>query len=422
MTGKMENNSAHPTSAPTLKCHIVIVTPYYWPITSACTHLMKALFEGLATDGRRVTVLTNGPRSSGAVPQDVERGGSRIIRAWNPFVRRNGVLAKLCEYLWFFAFFIIRGMALKDVDIIFVVSTPPLAGLPATLLARLKGAKLIYNLQDLFPDSAVVAGMLRPQGLAYGLLRKAEIATYRVSDMVTTISPSFLDHVRKLAPNTPVATIPNWVDTDIVRPLAPSENPFSLEYLPIGKFIVLYAGVMGFMQNLEIVIESASILKEHEDIQFVFIGDGNAKQHLKDLVEKSALANCSFWPLQPLDKVKEVYNACDVGVIPLKPGAAMIAVPSKTWNYLACAKPVIGCVEESSFLAATIRESRAGAIVPPNDPSRLAQVILEYRDSPSRAAEEGSNGRKYVEERLSRSVAIQHYTDLFEGVLGGSKS
>jgi glycosyltransferase involved in cell wall biosynthesis len=395
----------------------VIVTPYFWPILSAATPLMKDLAEGLADEGLVVTVLTNGPdSSSGAIPDGPLLKG-HIHRAWNPFLRRLGVFSKFCEYLWFMAFFLLRGLTIPKVDVIFVASTPPLAGLPAALLARLKGAKLVYNLQDIFPDSAVVAGILPAGGRVYRWLRKAEESTYRVSDLVASISSSFSEYVQHLVPGTPVETIPNWVDTDHIRPREAFEDPAIAEFRQGGGFVVQYAGNIGLMQNLETVVLAAECLKGIPDIRFVFIGDGNAKRSLEELARQRDLANCAFLPLQPLDRVPSVYNACDLGVIPLKPGAAWIAVPSKTWNYLAAGRPVVGCVEENSPLAGVIRDSQSGSVVPPSDPGRLAQIILDYRNAPERVRVEGRQGRAYVETHLSRRVAIQHYLRIFDQLM-----
>jgi colanic acid biosynthesis glycosyl transferase WcaI len=230
------------SGSPKRPCHIVLITPYYWPILSSSAHLMKDLAEGLAREGCRVTVLTNGPGPSAPSPEDDPLLKGRILRAWNPFLRRLGVLAKLLEYAWFIAYFMLRGLAIRKVDIFFVASSPPLAGLPAALLARLKGAKLVYNLQDIFPDSAVVAGMMSAEGRLYRWLRKAEQTTYRVSDLVSSISPDFSEYVQRLVPGTEVATIPNWVDTDLVRPRQVSEDPAIEEFRRGGGFVVQYAG------------------------------------------------------------------------------------------------------------------------------------------------------------------------------------
>ncbi|MBP1771047.1 MAG: hypothetical protein H6P99_210 [Holophagaceae bacterium] len=398
--------------------HIMIITPYYWPTLSASTHLMKTLAEGLRDDGWQVTVLTNGPGAGVPVGPEDPRLAGRIHRAANPFLRRLGVFAKLCEYMWFVGFFLLRGLLVRKVDITFVASTPPLAGLPAAMLTRLKGAKLVYNLQDIFPDSAVVAGMLSAEGLAYRWLKAAEESTYRVSDLVASISPAFSEHVQRLVPGTPVATIPNWVDTDEIRPMEGREHLEVAAFRQGGAFVVQYAGNIGFMQNLEEVVQAAARLKDDPAIRFVFIGDGNAKQSLLDLSQRLELTNCSFLPMQPLDRVPLVYNACDLGVIPLKAGAGRIAVPSKTWNYLAAGKPVIGCVEADSPLAVTLRESGAGSVVTPGDPDRLASLIRAYRAAPERGRLEGRQGRSYAETHLSHRIAIHSYIQMFDQLLG----
>lgn len=399
-------------------CHIVLITPYYWPILSASAHLMKDLAEGLASEGCRVTVLSNGtsPRTSSGADDPQLQG--RVHRCWNPFLRRLGVLPKLCEYAWYVMFFLLRGVAIPKVDLIFVASTPPLAGLPASLLAWLKGAKLVYNLQDIFPDSAVVAGLLQPDGRVYRWLRRAEMATYRCADLVTSISPDFSTYVQQLVPGTPVATIPNWVDTDQIRPRTEAQDPGIAEFRGGGDFVVQYAGNIGFMQNLEVVVRAAAALKASPGIRFVFVGNGNAKQNLQDLASDLGLTNCHFLPLQPLSRVPTIYNACDLGVIPLKAGAAHIAVPSKTWNYLAAGRPVVGCVEADTPLAKMIRTSGSGSVVPPGNSDSLAGIILEYRNAPDRLHSEGRQGRDYVEAHLSRRTAIQSYFRMFMGVLG----
>jgi colanic acid biosynthesis glycosyl transferase WcaI len=378
---------------------------------------MKDLAEGLAEGGYRVTVLSNQLDSKAVAEPDNPLLAGHIHRTWNPFLRRLGVLPKFCEYLWFMAFFFFRGLFVRNLDILFVVSTPPLGGLPAAILARLKGARLVYNLQDIFPDSAVVAGILPAGSRAYRWLRKMEQATYRVSDLVVSISASFSAYVQLVVPGKRVETIPNWVDTDHIKPRLEAEDQAITEFRRGGTFVVQYAGNIGFMQNLETLLLAAECLKGEPDIRFIFIGDGNAKQSLKEKAELLGLSNCDFLPLQPLVRVPSVYNACDLGVIPLKPGAAEIAVPSKTWNYLATGRPVIGCVEEGSPLAKVIHESRSGSIVPPNDPGRLAEVILEYRNSPERARAEGRQGRDYVETHLSRRIAIKSFLRIFDQLL-----
>ena len=399
---------------------MMIITPYYWPILCAATHLMKDLAEGLADGGFCVTVLSNRPISTSSPMPDVPGMEGRILRSWNPFLRRMGALSKFMEYLWFMVFFFFRGLAVPKVDLIFVVSNPPLAGLPGALLARLKGAKMVYNLQDIFPDSAVWAGMLTANGPVYRLLRRAEASTYRAADLVSCICPAFSEYVQNLVPGTLVSTIPNWVDTDHIHPLEAHQDPAIAEYRRGGTFVVQYAGNMGFMQSLGTVLLAAEYLLDTPGIRFVFIGDGNAKRTLEDLALQKNLVNCDFLPMQPLERVPSVYNACDLGVIPLKAGVAQIAVPSKTWNYLAASRPVICCVERGSPLATVVEESHSGLVVPPGDAQRLAQVILDYRNAPDRVQSEGRLGRDYVETHLSRRVAIKNYIQMFNQVMGRS--
>lgn len=399
--GKLRAESA-------MKPHVVITTAYYSPLLSATTHLMRDLAEGLAEGGCRVSVITNGSVWGGRA-EPLSGVALKIYRARNPFVRKIGILNKLAEYILFAAYAFVRGLCLSRVDVFLVVSTPPLVGLPMALVARLKRARLVFNLQDIFPESAALAGMLPWNGFAFQCLARLEQAIYRQAKLVVAISESFRHHLARVAPGTSVEVIPNWVDTQKLTPRTLEDDPEIAVFRHGADFVVQYAGNLGFLQDLDTVLHAAELLKDAVGIRFLFIGDGNAKAGLEKQAHLRGLANCTFMPLQPLKKVPTIYNACDIGIIPLKSGVAGIALPSKTWNYWAAAKPVVGCVEGDSALAGMILGSSGGAIVPSGDGKALAEVIMAYFRCRERVQEEGRQGRAYAEAHLSREVAISAY-------------
>lgn len=400
--------------------HLLLVTPYYWPEIAASVKLMATLAEGLSEHQVRVTVLTSSTREP--IPICAENGADyphnvRVIRAWNPFSRRSGLFNKLFEFTWFFLTVAIRGAMVRKIDIIFVSSSPPLAALPVAILGFIKRAPLVYNLQDLFPESAVAGGLMSRTGIAFQIFSRLERWCYASSDLVIAINESFTNHVLALNPSCRIAIIPNWVDTEEMIEIPKSENKF-LPLLPRANyFIVLYAGNLGFLQNLDLLLEAAKLLQDEKNILFVLVGSGNQKTALVDRVQKENMANCVFMDFQPYDMLAHVYSACDVGVVPMRPGAGTSSIPSKTWNYLACSKPVIACVDEDSPFAQLIRDSRSGLVASPLEAEGLAQSILKFYRSPDFHQECGNAGRRYVVDNLSQKVAINSYAQAIQKIL-----
>ena len=411
----------NPNAETSLKVpHLLLVTPYYWPEIAASVQLMATLSEGLSERRFRVTVLTSSTREP--IPTYAEDGvgnahNVRIIRAWNPLSRRSGIFNKLFEFAWFFLTVAIRGFTVRKIDVIFVSSSPPLAALPVAILGFIKRAPVVYNLQDLFPESAVASGLMSRTGLAFKFFSRLESWCYASSDLVIAINESFIKHVLMLYPSCRTAIIPNWVDTEEMVCLPKAENKF-LPLFPGSDFIVLYAGNLGFLQNLDLLLDAAKLLQDEKGIRFVLVGNGNQRLALVDRAQRENLANCVFMDFQPYDLLAHVYSACDIGVVPMRPGAGTSSIPSKTWNYLACSKPVIACVDEDSPFAHLVRESRSGTVVSPVKAEGLAQAILQFYRSPNSRQECGESGRRYVVDNLSQNTAIECYAREIRKLLG----
>ena len=400
--------------------HLLLVTPYYWPEIAASVQLMAALAEGLTEHQIRVTVLTSSTREpipAGVVGSGERVGNLRIIRAWNPFSRRGGMFNKLMEFAWFFMTVAVLGFCVRKVDAIFVSSSPPLAALPVAVLGWVKRAPVIYNLQDLFPESAVASGLMNRTGSAFRIFTYLESLCYGSAGLIIAINDSFAEHVKGLRPRCNLTIIPNWVDTAEMAALPKLENRF-LPLLPkTNAFIVLYAGNLGYLQNLDLLLDAAERLKDEEDLLFVFVGNGSQKPYLVERVQSQGMANCVFLDFQPYDMLAHVYSACDIGVVPMRPGAGTSSIPSKTWNYLACSRPVIACVEENSPFAQLVRESRSGKVASPVEAEELARAIMEFRRSPGLREACGEFGRRYVVDHLSQQAAIDGYAKAIKEIL-----
>lgn len=398
---------------------LIFVTPYYWPQFAACTMLYGSLCSGLVESGMKVTVLTNREHESGPVePFPIQPYLSpEIVKVWNPFLRKKGILNKVMEYVWFTVFVIWRVLLSRRIDVVFLGSNPPLIGVPIGIVARLKRIRIVYNLQDLFPDSALALELISKKSIFFKLLKKMERLNYKLSDVTITICNSFANHVHKMEKKANVQVIPNWVDTDFMIEISRPQNKFLSGLGLSNKFIILYAGNMGYSHNLDVIIEAAHYLVEHDHIHFLFVGDGNRKLATMESARRKALQNCTFVEFQPFSALPEVYSCCDLGVVSMRQGSEANAIPSKTWNYLSCSKPVIACVESPSELAQAIQDSGSGVVVPSHDAKLLALAVFDLYGSPERCLALGTSGRQYVCREISRPVIVRKYQTALERMM-----
>ena len=248
-------------------------------------------------------------------------------------------------------------------------------------------------------------------------MRSPRPSSWSFRQTVSVISGSFRRNLlAKGVPESKIATIPNFVDTSFVTPL-PRDNAFRREQGWGDKFVVLFAGNVGLSQGLETVLEAAGHLRDIPDILFAIVGSGTTKQGLVDKAEEMQLTNVHFLPLQPYERVPELYSAADIGLVPLRKGLTEDSVPSKLWTIMGVARPVLAGVDKTSDTYAVVQEADAGVCVPPEDPEALAAAVRTLHQDPERAAEMGRRGRAHVEAHYTSVSVARQYETLFTKLL-----
>ena len=403
---------------------VTVITPYFWPEVTASVPLMTTLCEDLVLAGHEVTVVTSLPcrnvndetrvafLRNRTVPE-VYRG-ARVLRFPNPYAGRKGVLAKVLEGVVFTVWAMYSAVRYGwKTDAFLVYSNPPLLALPVSMCTLMKRVPIIYNLQDLFPDSAIADGVLKNRVLIT-LFRHLERLTYCRAAVTASICPSFAQHVLRVCPRARTVVLPNWVDTDGIDYVQPESNEFIANLGLQDKFVVLYAGNMGFAQNLDVVVDAAALLRNRPGIAFAMIGDGQYKESIRDKASRLSLSNMVFLPMQPQERVAEVYSAGDIGLVTVRKGREYSSMPSKTWTIMACRRPVIACVGADSELGRLLTTEGIGLVVPPDSPQKLANAILTLYDDQPLRQRLGMKGRLYVETNLSRKVITSAYSRLLD--------
>jgi glycosyltransferase involved in cell wall biosynthesis len=286
------------------------------------------------------------------------------------------------------------------------------------LLAKLRRAKLLVDLRDLWPDEVIAVGAADEGSLGIRALRLIERSMYRAADSVTCTTPAFMDTVAERGVGSEKRRLlPNGADVELFRPL-PRENPIAAQY-PFGdRFVVMYSGLLGIKHGLETIIDAAALLREHKEIVFFLRGEGPRREALEAQVRELGLENVLFGGERPIEDVPYLLARADVCVTNLLPDAYLRKIVSvKVFEYLACGKPVVGALAGEG--ARVLEESGGGIAVAPGDARAIADAVLELQASPERREAMGEAGRRFVVENHSRAAIAARLEELLTELTAG---
>lgn len=306
---------------------------------------------------------------------------------------------------------------IKDADVIYLQSNPTIL-YPMILLRIFKRkVPIVYSIYDVFPGHAYDIGVIGSKFL-YNILRIMQKPCYRMATAITVLSEDMKEKVvEQGAKAEAVHVVPAWYDITTTREIPIEENRFLQKYnLKKDKFCVQFAGTIGYVFNYRTVIELAKRLKEHDDIEIQIIGDGNVKDEFVANAQSNHLTNVTFYPLQPVEIVPDVYSACDLCIIPLKKGVIGNGVPSKAPILMACKRVIVNSVEIESNYAKMFSENNMGVAVDVSDYDGLANAIIELKNSPDLLKIMAENAYNYGKKHYSSQVSIDKLICIFEQV------
>ncbi|MFC1574966.1 glycosyltransferase family 4 protein, partial [Gemmatimonadota bacterium] len=254
-------------------------------------------------------------------------------------------------------------------------------------------------------------------GVVGRVLRAIEHAVYRGSRRVFVISRSIEEKLlsRGVSP-AKLSVIENWFSAGLLETVH-RQNPFSAEHRLDHRFVVLFAGNIGFSQGLEtLLVEAAEALKEESEVHFLVVGGGSGVPALRRAVEERGLSNTTLLEFQPKERVPEIYATADLCLVPLKKGFSEDSVPSKLLTIMASGRAVLASVEAGSETAKLVRESQCGLVVQPEDSAGLADAIMTLFRQRDSLAEMGRRGQQVVVGRYSKDGAVGRYAKALRGI------
>ncbi len=394
-----------------MKNQIIILTQYYPPEHGAPQNRLHDLARRAVAAGHEVAVMTAMPNYPGGRVLPGYKGkftcreeidGVRILRSWIFASKRKSTTTQLCVYFSFVLSSLFVGMfRLPKADFLICESPPLFLGLSALILKSLKRTKLVMNISDLWPESAVQLGVLGP-GLKLRVLECLERRLYRKSALVLGQTEGIVEGVKKSCPDADTFLFPNGVDLEMFELKEKDPEIMRELELPNDHFIIGYGGNHGRSQALGQVLETAEMLSD-EKVFFALFGDGPEKAELQKQTENMGLENIRFYPSQAREKMAAVQACWDIALVPLRDIPLFDgARPSKMFELMAGEIPFIFCGRgEGAELA---EESGCAKITPPEDPAKLAEAIISLQKlSTDERKKMGRAGRIFVSEKFNRA-------------------
>lgn len=389
---------------------VLKLTPYYAPERISSSHLTADMEDAYVEAGIVSEVYAPTPtrgisdeeyKTYKTIKYEEKRNGLIQIHRFPMFREGRNPVGRALRYVLVNLVHYHKGVHAKDVDVIVAGSTPPTQGVLCALVAKRLSKKykrpvpFIFSLQDMFPESLATTGLCKKSSILYKIGGKISDYTYRHATRIRVISDSMKETlIKKGVPAEKITVIYNWIDTDATIPVARENNPLFDELgLARDKFYVTYAGNLGNSQNVDIMLSCAEVLKDKEDIRFVIFGGGSEKDRFEKQITDSGLTNVHLFPLQPMERVSQVYSLGNVSFVTCKKGVGVGAFPSKTVSIMATSTPVIASFDLDSDLCRILTENEAGLCADAEDVQGAVDAILTLYNDREQCCRLGDNAR-----------------------------
>jgi len=331
---------------------------------------------------------------------------------------KSSILRMLGFLYWHFATFIL-GIFETKIDIILSPSPPLTIGLLNIILGKLKGAKIIYNVQEIYPDLLIDGGGLKSKGII-SILKFLEKIVYNYSTKVTTIDKVFYDTiVDRFKNKSKLSIIPNFVDTSIYKPLSGNQIDVDSKYFPERNSLkLMYAGNIGHAQDWKPLIKIAILLKE-DNIEFFIIGEGVMKYFLEKEITSNNLTKVHLIPYQNRESIPSLIAYSDLQFIFMSPLMDGQGFPSKVYTIMACAKPMIVCSGENTPIINFLKDKNCAFLIEESDLTKKTDKIVQYLKTVTKEElrEMGKRGLTDININYTKEVVVDLYINLANSLL-----
>ena len=403
---------------------VLIYSLVFSPDGVSTAYLYNDLVLGFKSKGYDVSVLTSTPHynptkeSLEKQPLQKKFFGLLYTSIFNgvkvyhiPLKKYKNHITRILSFIyWHIATFMI-GLFLKRSDIILTPSPPLTNGLFAILLAKIKGSRSIYNIQEIYPDLLIDLGYLNNK-IIIKFLRIIESWVYNMSDAVTTIDKEFYSIIKsRVKEKNKLILIPNFVDTDLYT----IKNSISLpdEFKKTkGYTDMVYAGNIGLAQEWDLIISLAKEIKDFK-ITIWIVGEGQRKSYLESRIIKHGLDNIKLLPYYDRKFMPAINLFADIHFIAMNKKVEKYGFPSKVYTIMASGKPIIVVSSKQTPIVSFLKDINAALFVTDHSISKFKEELLKLHNSIDLRNKLGANGRREVKKKYSKQVVIEQYLRLF---------
>lgn len=391
-----------------------VVTELYYPEETSTGYYLTRVAEGL-TDKFEVKVLCGQPnysrRGVRAARREIHRE-VEIFRSFGTTLDKNVIFFRLINMLTLsFSIFWNAVFQFQKSDRVLVVTTPPSLPFIAAFAGLLRGASYTLLIHDNYPEILIAAGKARENSPIVKILNRLNRWLYKYAAKIIVVGRDMEKLIERKTRglNVPVAVIPNWAELETVEPSDRDDNRLLRELDLSDRFVFLYAGNMGYPNDLESIVQCAAALEKKLPVHFIFLGAGVKRNKLIEEVEKNNLTNVTILPPQPRSQQIVFLNACDVALVSLVKKMWGVSMPSRTYNILAAGKPILALTEKDSELAQVVAEDEVGWIAPPDEPTVLLNTIEKIYNERHKIAQMNARARRAALEKYSLATAVEKY-------------
>ncbi|MFP5206558.1 MAG: glycosyltransferase family 4 protein [Acidobacteriota bacterium] len=399
-----------------------IVSELYHPELTSTGYFLTGIAEGLAVD-YDVSVLCGQPSylaRGTTAPRSEIRNGVHVRRCPATTLDKNKLVFKIVNLITItLSIFLSALFRFRAGDIVIAVTNPPLLPYAILLACRMRGARLVLLVHDVYPELLIRLNIVIARSAPVRLLDWASRWLYNGADRIVVLGRDMRELVvQKLrGAEDRVVIAANWGDTEANYPCERAQSRLLTELNLKGCFVAQYCGNIGRTHGIGDIVEAAKLMVSDPEFHFLVIGWGARKQWIIEQKQVHSLDNLTVVdPLEQSD-LCDGLNACDVSIIAFSRGMSGISVPSRMYNVLAAGKPLLAVTDDDSEMAAVVTEEEIGWVIPPGRPSLLVNALREAKADEKQLQSMGKRARQAAEAKYTRSHILKLYRDLIEGML-----
>ena len=403
---------------------ILILTQYFPPEIGAPQNRLFELACRLQTHNIEINVLTAMPNYPHMEIHNEYRGkwrakeemhGMTIHRRWIFVSKSAGIVFRLLNYFSFVFTSLFAGLfSVKKHDVIFCESPPLFLGISAYLISKIRGSKLIFNVSDLWPESAEKLGLVTNKSIL-GMATFLEEFLYKKSILITGQTQGIVMDISTRFPHKDVYWLPNGVDLTLFSPDDIKSNFRKNNNFSEDDILLFYAGIIGFAQGLDVILDAAKKITDPR-VKIIMLGEGPEKERLIKKKNKDNIYNVLFLSALTKNEMPSFVSAMDVSIVPLRRlDLFKGAIPSKIFENLAMKKPILLGVEGEAY-DLFIRDGNSGLFFEPESAEQLTLAINKLVTNPELIKTLGENGRQYVSDNFDRNMLANNFSDKLQKI------